>query len=223
MLDLPAVPIFLAAICLQHLTLGLVATGGVLLVVAMAIASHSLSRPHHTSAASTWARLLQLCETLGSRDEQARDLDKRWCDLAEVRTRLQQRAAAWSAIGTAAIKGVRAILQTSMVAVGAWLVLRDEISPGAMVVASIFMGRAVAPVEAAVAQWRNFASALASWRRLVVLLDAQALPAAQSCSQNRRYELARERVTIGTSSIASVPSVRLRSEARVDYTRPMLE
>lgn len=224
MLDLPAVPILLAAVYLQHATLGHVATGGVLLAISMAFAAHALTADHHAAVAATWTRLLRLCEGLGSRDVHARNLDKRWRDLAEVRTRLQQRAAARSAIGAAVVKAARATLQTGIVGIGAWLVLRDEISPGAMVVASILVARAVATVEAAGAQWRSVTFALASWRRLEVLLDATAQPAAPSRPPpTRQYRLARERIAVGSSSVGPVPGVRLRPDTVAGYARPMLE
>ena len=38
------------------------------------------------------------------------------------------------------------------------LTIQDLITPGTMIAASIIMGRALAPVELAVSQWRNFVS-----------------------------------------------------------------
>ena len=50
-------------------------------------------------------------------------------------------------------------LQVVMLATGGYLAVGDLITPGTMIAASIIMGRALAPVELAVAQWRSFVSA----------------------------------------------------------------
>src|SRR5690606_15944754 len=56
--------------------------------------------------------------------------------------------------------------------VGAYLAIHQEITPGVIVAASIIMGRAVAPVEMAVGQWRSFVNARSAFDRLKTLLEA---------------------------------------------------
>jgi ATP-binding cassette subfamily C protein len=53
-----------------------------------------------------------------------------------------------------------------MLGVGAYFVIRQELSAGAMIAASIMMGRALAPVETVIANWRGFIAARDSLRRL---------------------------------------------------------
>ena len=48
-----------------------------------------------------------------------------------------------------------------------------------MIAASIIMGRALAPVELAVAQWRSFVSARDSYGRMIDLISAQPTPKAK--------------------------------------------
>jgi ATP-binding cassette subfamily C protein len=57
-------------------------------------------------------------------------------------------------------------VQSAILALGAFLALRGEITPGAMIAASIIMSRALAPVEQTVANWQQFLSARRAFGRL---------------------------------------------------------
>ena len=73
----------------------------------------------------------------------------------------------------ASSRSVRMILQVVILATGAYLAIQDLITPGTMIAASIIMGRALAPVELAVSQWRNFVSVRDAYKRLSELIEAQ--------------------------------------------------
>jgi ATP-binding cassette subfamily C protein len=61
-------------------------------------------------------------------------------------------------------------LQSTILTVGAVLVINGEASAGVIFASSILSGRALAPVDAAIANWRGFSSARAGWNRLADLL-----------------------------------------------------
>src|SRR2546430_17298462 len=63
-------------------------------------------------------------------------------------------------------KVLRLLLQSVILGLGAYLVIQQEMSAGAMVAASIMMGRALAPIETAIANWRAFVAARQSITRL---------------------------------------------------------
>jgi ATP-binding cassette subfamily C protein len=65
---------------------------------------------------------------------------------------------------------LRLLLQSSLLAVGAWLVIHQESTPGIIIAGSILGGRALAPVDLAIANWRGFIGARQSWHRLSRLL-----------------------------------------------------
>jgi PrtD family type I secretion system ABC transporter len=101
---------------------------------------------------------------------------------------LQLQAAASDRAGhlIAASKFIRAFLQIAILGTGAYLSIIRESTPGAMIAASIIMGRALAPVEIAVANWKGFVSARSAYDRIMGLfgiLPAEAekmpLPAPQ--------------------------------------------
>jgi ABC-type protease/lipase transport system fused ATPase/permease subunit len=61
---------------------------------------------------------------------------------------------------------VRALAQVLIMGAAAWLVLEQQRSPGIIFATSLLFGRALAPIEGAVAGWKAFAMALAAYRRL---------------------------------------------------------
>ena len=76
-------------------------------------------------------------------------------------------------------KFVRLGLQSGMLGLGAYLVINQEATAGIIIAASILTGRALAPVDLAIAHWRGFSSARQSWQRidkLLMLLSASDHP-----------------------------------------------
>jgi ATP-binding cassette subfamily C protein len=66
----------------------------------------------------------------------------------------------------------RIMLQSVMLALGAYLVIQNEASAGVIIAGSILISRALAPVELAIAHWKGFVAARQSWRRLNGILVA---------------------------------------------------
>ena len=89
---------------------------------------------------------------------------------------------------------LRMVLQSAVLGVGAYLVIRGEASAGIIIAGSILASRALAPVELAIANWRGFVAARQSWQRLRQLLRAAAgtdhadgaAGAERACSRSRR-------------------------------------
>jgi PrtD family type I secretion system ABC transporter len=75
-------------------------------------------------------------------------------------------------------KVLRMLLQSAVLAVGAYLVIEGEATGGIMIAASILTSRALAPVELAIANWKGFVTARQGWRRLQEQLDRIAPAAA---------------------------------------------
>jgi len=81
-------------------------------------------------------------------------------------------------------KVFRMAFQSAVLGYGAYLVILQQMSPGAMIAASIMTSRALAPIEVAVAHWKGFVASRQAYRRLNELLagagadeDRTALPA----------------------------------------------
>lgn len=92
-----------------------------------------------------------------------------WLSLRGDALELQSLAGHRSGAIAALSRFVRMFLQTMILGVGAYLAINNEISPGMIIAASIFIGRALAPVEGVVANWKALTAARNSWNRLVKL------------------------------------------------------
>jgi ATP-binding cassette subfamily C protein len=72
---------------------------------------------------------------------------------------------------SALTKTFRLFLQSAMLGLGAWLVLKGELTPGAMIAGSILLGRALAPIEQSIGQWSVVTRAQEANLRLSELLS----------------------------------------------------
>ena len=69
-------------------------------------------------------------------------------------------------------KVLRMMLQSGVLAVGAYLVINQQATAGIIIAGSILSARALAPVDLAIAHWKGFVAARQSWQRLSKLLEA---------------------------------------------------
>jgi ATP-binding cassette subfamily C protein len=74
---------------------------------------------------------------------------------------------------------LRSALQSAVLAVGAYLVIQQEATAGIIIASSILTGRALAPIDVAIANWKGFVAARQGWRRLDDLFAAMPAPAAR--------------------------------------------
>jgi PrtD family type I secretion system ABC transporter len=172
LIDAPWVVVFLAVIFAIHPLLGGVALAGAVTLFGMALAAELSTR---TALKESLGAAMRADRTLS---ESLRDVDALrvmgmvpkmrtlWKARQGVAVGLQDRAGVRLNGLTACTRALRLILQMAMLGTGAWLALRQDITPGVMVAASIIMGRALAPVEQALGAWRGFAAARRGYQRL---------------------------------------------------------
>lgn len=179
--DLPWMPAFLLICFLIHPWLGALALFGAILLLTMALLTERASR-----------RLSRgLVRDAGLRAGQV-ELDRRNSESIVAMGMLPALTRRWSAVNRRYLdaaeetsdavgsygsisKVLRLLLQSAMLGLGAYLVIRRELTAGAMIAASIMMARALAPIETAIANWRGFVGARESIRRLSEIL-ARTMP-----------------------------------------------
>ena len=100
-------------------------------------------------------------------------LQARWRGRRDEQVAWQAAASDAGGAVMSGIKVFRQVVQTLILGGGAYLVIQGELSPGAMIAGSILVGRALAPIEGAVGQWKGFIGARGSWDRLQEMLRAE--------------------------------------------------
>jgi ATP-binding cassette subfamily C protein EexD len=175
--DAPWAPIYIAVMWLFHPYFGIVAIISVLVLSIIAIANERLtssllseankessSISQHTSKTLRNAEVIQ---SMGMLD----DLRSKWREKNQVVLGLQGIASDRAGILTSLSKTIRLIVQSLILGLGAYLAIKQEITPGLMIAGSILLGRALAPIDQMIAVWKQFTVARTQYSRLNELLE----------------------------------------------------
>ncbi|GAA6164360.1 type I secretion system permease/ATPase [Pelagimonas sp. KU-00592-HH] len=175
--DIPWTPFFLAGIAIFHPWLGMLAVvGGTLLVIATFL-NQSVSRTPMLKANMAQHQSELLGEQIRTEAEMVSAMGMRtaafdrWQVARDKSLEAQVKAADIGGGFTSSTKTFRLFLQSAMLGLGAYLVLLNELTPGAMIAGSILLGRALAPIEMAIGQWPAVQRARQGWGTLSELLS----------------------------------------------------
>ncbi|MFZ5749516.1 MAG: type I secretion system permease/ATPase [Pseudomonadota bacterium] len=178
--DLPWMPLYLAVLFIIHAWLGWLTIAGALVVLALALVNRVVTHGAIARAAAldaTERRFAERCRELslgllpmGMEDSLAR----RWDRLHVASLAGTQRGSDPSEALAATSRSFRMLLQSGILTMGAYLVLGGEISAGMIIASSILSGRALAPLDQVIGQWRSIGRASEAHRRLKAMPDAEA-------------------------------------------------
>ena len=202
--DLPWTPIFFAAIFVFHAWLGYLALAGGAVLVVIAIANQYLSRGAQARAAMAGQQAAGMSDQIRTEAEMVQAMGMRdaaftrWQKARSEALAGQVRAADVGGTFTSMTKTIRLFLQSAMLGMGAYLVLQNELTPGAMIAGSILLGRALAPVEMGLNQWPVVQRGVTGWQNLVSLLGAVA-------PEPPRTELPKPRAKLVAKNLTVVP------------------
>lgn len=182
LLDVPWMPLYIALVYLLHPWLGHVALAGGAVLLALGLCNERLARRPLAEAGRALGDSARFAELSARHTEVVTALGMVpalaavWRAGHERGLGLQGLASDRAANVAALAKAFRLLLQVAILGVGAWLVILQQTSAGVMVAASIVMGRALAPLEAAIGGWRQVVAVGQAHRRLGEMLGM--LPAA---------------------------------------------
>ena len=174
-LDLPWSPLFFLTIFVFHWQLGLLALAGTAVLITLAAINSVLSRDPSANARRCAARAESFERSLRSSAEAVRalgmlpDAARRW-QASRGGALVAQVSAAdrMGAFGSAS-KAIRFLLQSAILAWGAWLAIDQLITPGMIIAASIMAGRALAPIDQTIGQWRSYVTGRLAWQNLCAM------------------------------------------------------
>jgi ATP-binding cassette, subfamily C, bacterial len=202
--DLPWTPLFVIAMFIFHPALGVLALGGGLILVTITLINQNVMQQPQGRVNSLTMHAERMSDMIKLEAEPVRALGM--TGAAFDRWQKSRSTALIEGIGTGDLAGkfattsktFRMFLQSAMLGLGAYLVLQGQITGGAMIAASMLMGRALQPIEMVVGQWPLFSQGIESFERLSTLLTQVPAPTAP-------LALPRPRAVLEAQNISVVP------------------
>jgi len=183
LLDLLSVPVALGFLWLMHPLFLLVGIVAVAVKAGLAVAADRATRADVAAATAQAARAKAELGAALRQPDAVRGLGMTrgvlrgwlplWLDALEREDRAQRRVRALGGL----LMLAEFAQQMAIVTAGAWLLIRQDATPGVMLAATMMIGFATNPVVALVARWRDWAFGRLAWRRLHALAEAGCAPA----------------------------------------------
>ncbi|PWR21659.1 type I secretion system permease/ATPase [Zavarzinia compransoris] len=176
--DLPWLPLYAGLLFVLHPWLGVLGLIGILVLSGLTALTEGFGRQPQRLAAQLVAEAQGQSDAAVLNAEAAVALGmvprlrERWGRASGGAAAAHLRGADTASLFGTISKSFRLLLQSLMLALGAYLVIAGEVTGGVIIASSIMLGRALAPVELAIGHWRGFIAARQGWKRIEALLGA---------------------------------------------------
>ncbi|WP_117194488.1 type I secretion system permease/ATPase [Rhizobium terrae] len=202
--DMPWLPFYLGICFIFHQLLGLAVLFGVVFLIFLTILTELISRlPTQETARQSVARnrMLEMsrrnAEALVAMGMAGR-VRQRWQEVSDRHLQAQQSTSDTSGGFGGMGRVFRMLLQSGVLAVGAYLVIGQEATSGVILAGSILSARALAPIDLAISNWKGFSAARQAKERLDKLLVL--LP-----EQREPMQLPKPQFEVAVQNIAAAP------------------
>lgn len=202
--DAPWVVIFVALIWLLHPLLGVIALVTAILLLLLSILNEVVTRQANIKASHSQILAMQQAEAAIRNAEVVHAMGMhpavigRWQARNSDAMEATNKAAERGGILVGFTKFIRFFAQVAILGAGAYLVIDSRLSAGAMIAASILLGRALAPVEVAMTAWRNFSATRIAFARLKARLNDHLVDGERTKLPLPRGHLVLQNVSFGT-------------------------
>ncbi len=177
--DTPWLPVYIGVMFLFHPWYGWFAIGCAIVLLMLAVVNEKLTGKaiadanKQNIAASLHTnknlRNAEVIESMGMLET----LMGRWGERQRQVLLLQSQASDKGGMVTSFSKTFRMLSQSLILGIGAYLAVKQEITPGLMIAGSILLGRALAPIDLMIGSWKGFISARSQYARLNEILNEQ--------------------------------------------------
>jgi ATP-binding cassette subfamily C protein PrsD len=171
-IDLPWVLFFLAILSMLHIWLGVAALCGAVVMILLTARAETVARKSIGPLAELDQERQRMIDRQRNHAEvlSALGMGTRFANLVSLSSRRysenQRLFGERTSVLANASKSTRMFIQSVLLTVGTVLVLSGEASGGVIFASSILSGRALAPIDQVIAQWRGFARSKVAWARL---------------------------------------------------------
>lgn len=170
--DLPWMPLFLAFVYFLHPWLGALTIGGAFVLATLAVVAEIRSRGWNSasmaasvernSIADSNARNAEVLKAMGFAGRAV----TRFAAANEKNLELQTRTSDITATYGAISRVLRMLLQSAILGLAAYLTIMGQLSAGAIIAATIAAGRAMAPIDLAIGNWKHIVASRGAWGRV---------------------------------------------------------
>ncbi|MBU0656107.1 MAG: type I secretion system permease/ATPase [Gammaproteobacteria bacterium] len=175
--DLPWIPVYLSIVYLFHPWAGLLVTVAMVFMLFLTFFNEHLSSKPAQESSEFGQKRQSLMEDARRNVEVVTALGmhnailSRWQALNDTYRQASSRASDVSGFFSIFTKTFRMLLQSCMLALGALLSLKGEMSSGMIIAISVIGARALAPIEQSTTNWKAFVESRQAWRRLREFVD----------------------------------------------------
>ncbi len=175
--DVPWIPIYLGICFAFHPLIGLAVIAGAAVLVVLAVLAELRTRDLSRQASDVGSSRNSIVE-LSIRNSEVLmamgillGVRESWRGISEQVAALSLKLSDKTGALLELSKVSRMVLQSGVLALGAYLVIRGEASGGVIIASSILSSRALAPVDHLIGTWRSLLAARQGWRGVESLLE----------------------------------------------------
>jgi PrtD family type I secretion system ABC transporter len=211
--DMPFAPLFAALIFVFHPILGWVALFGGAVLIVITLLNQWLTRKRQAESMQASAQASSFAADIRNDAEAVVGMgmqsavSTRWQSFRDEALEKGVAASDRTGLFTTITKTFRLFLQSMMLGIGAYLVLQNQMTVGAMIAGSILLGRSLAPIEQALGNWPVVQMAVAGWKNLSRVLEL--VP-----EQSAKTELPKPKAHLTVQGLAVVPPGEERTALR---------
>ena len=208
--DLPFMPLYLAFVYMLHPWLGILTLGGAIVLTILTVISEVLTQKHssamqnasiaRSAMSDSHARNADVIRAMGFTSRAVARFEAINSKHLDLQVKTNDVGGTLSGLS----KVLRMIMQSAVLGLGAYLTIKGELTAGTIIAASVASGRALAPVDLAIGQWKNVVAARRSYGRLTDTLTAMAEAAPQMTLPRPQKSFKVERITVAAPSTGTV-------------------